>query len=76
MSLNAWATVLPALLHSVTFYSIPLYSVDHDVTNHRRKNISANIFSHKEVTMQKEKSEDDKLTDAVYWTAQTWMVDY
>jgi hypothetical protein len=50
--------------------------MDQGVTNHRRKNISAYFFSHKEVTMQNEKSEDKKLTDAVYWTAQTWKVNY
>jgi len=50
--------------------------MDQDVTNHRRKNISANFFSHKEVIKQQEKFEDNKLTDAVYWTVQTWKGNY
>jgi hypothetical protein len=50
--------------------------MDQDVTNHSRKNTSAKFFSHKEVIMQQEKFEDNKHTDAVYWTAQTWKVNY
>jgi len=64
----------PSAFCSILFYSTLFYGPR--CHQSQEKNISANFFSHKEVTMQQEKLEDNKLTDVVYWTAQTWKVNY